>query len=213
MLAIQNVGRPMLRDYNSDKAVTARLGYRPANWVRLSASAMRTGALDVKGDRLSEIWFGNGFFRPLGSAETTTRFDAVVVEGDAQFFWPKGYLKTAFGYADMDDNDITRDNHRSAIYYFVEPMQMLTDKFYAAARFSQIIADDGYPLVGHGAFGPYFFGPFLTENIWRMSFGLGYRWSENLVLKVEYTREERRLRAGQNRESENFVAAEVGLRF
>jgi len=78
--------------------------------------------------------------------------------------------------------------------------------------FSQIITDDGMPIVGHGDFGKYFFGP-LTKDLWRLSLGLGYRWSENLVAKVEYTIERGELLNGTNRDEHDFVGAEIGFQF
>ncbi|HEX3729640.1 MAG TPA: hypothetical protein VHV47_07535, partial [Opitutaceae bacterium] len=62
-VAVQNGGQQPLADFHPDKSVAARLGYDPAGWLHLSASAMRTGRLTSAGDALSALWFGNGFFR------------------------------------------------------------------------------------------------------------------------------------------------------
>jgi hypothetical protein len=210
--AVQNGGRPSFHDYDSDKAVAARLGYQPVKWARVSASLMRTGNLAMTGDKMSEVWFGNGFFRALGGSGTTTKFHADMIEGDVQFFWPRGGLKTAAGLVRFDDDDRARDNRRNAFYYYIEPRQELFGGLYAAARFSQIRADEGLPLVGYGAFGPFFFGP-LTRDIWRLSFGLGYQWSRNLVFKLEYTREQRELLNAPEPTVENFLGTEIGLKF
>src|SRR5207244_2545376 len=103
VLAVQNGGVQTLRDFTSDKSVAARVGYDPSQWLHLSLSAMRTGALDTRGDYLSAIWFGNGYFRSLGS--NTTRFEADLVEADAQIRWSRGHLLGAGGYVHYDDND------------------------------------------------------------------------------------------------------------
>src|SRR5262249_36025160 len=68
VLAVQNGGHSGLRDFNGDKAVVARVGLDPTPWAHLSVSAMRTGALDVRNDRFSELWLGSGLVRSLGSA-------------------------------------------------------------------------------------------------------------------------------------------------
>ena len=60
-MAVQNGGIPDTLDYNDDKSVAGRLEYDPARWLHLSASGMRTGDLQVSGDQLSAMWFGNGF--------------------------------------------------------------------------------------------------------------------------------------------------------
>ena len=68
------------------------------------------------------------------------------------------------------------------------------------------------PIVGYGDFGKYFFSPLLTKDLWRLSIGLGYRWSENLIAKVEYAREEGEVVSGAARDN-HFVGAEIGFKF
>lgn len=211
VLAVQNGGHPSLRDYNADKAIVARLGYDPAKWLHLGASAMRTGALDAKQDFLSELWFGDGFVRSLGGSNTTT-FQADVFQGDVQVRWRNGHLNLAGGYLHYTDNDPAADNGRDVYFYSIEAMQHLTKKLYAGARFSQILAKNGFPLVGDGEFGEYFFEE-LTDNLWRLSLGVGYRFSPNLLLKTEYSFNQGREIGGEKRAHENLVAAEVAFKF
>jgi hypothetical protein len=98
VLAVQNGGHPSLYDYNSDKSVTVRLGYDPAAWLHLGLSGMRTGRLDAQGDRLSELWFGDGFVRSLGSPQTTTTFQANLFQVDAMVTWrPQRRCAALFG--------------------------------------------------------------------------------------------------------------------
>src|SRR5205823_217522 len=105
---------------DADKAVVGRIGYDPAKWLHLSASAMRTGDLDVQKDQFSELWFGGGFIRQLGAPATTTKFQVELLEGDAQFLWPRGHLKSAGGWLRFDDNDPTTDHRRHVHYYYLE---------------------------------------------------------------------------------------------
>jgi hypothetical protein len=212
VVAVQNGGHPTLEDFDGDKSVAGRIGYNLGNRARLSFSGMRTGKLSTGKDRMSELWFGNGFFRSLGPAETTPTYEADVFELDAQAFWNTGHLKLAGGYFQYDDTNPTIDHSRDGWYYSAEALQNLTGKFYSAARFSQIIADDGMPVVGHGGFGKYFFGP-LTKDLWRFSIGMGYRWNENLVAKLEYTIERGELLHGAKRNDHDFVGAELGFKF
>lgn len=211
VLAVQNGGHPTLRDFDGDKSVAGRLGYSFGRRARVSFSGMRTGELDVEGDELSEMWIGNGFFRSIGPAATTSSFEATLFQIDTQFFWDSGHLKLAGGAYEFSDNDTASDNERDGFFYSAEAMQDIRGNIYAAARFSQILAGEGLPVVGHGGFGRYFFGP-LTEDLWRLSIGLGYRWNDNLITKLEYAREEGELRNGLDR-SLNFLAAEIAFKF
>ena len=210
VLAVQNGGHPTLQDFDSDKSVAGRLGYNFASRARLSFSGIRTGDLSSAGDELSELWFGNGFFRSLEPAAGT--FSATVYEVDAQTFWKTGHLKLAGGIFDYEDS---ADRSRDGQYYYAEVLQQLVPKFYGAARFSHILADDGMPLIGHGDGGQYFFSPFspLTDDFWRLSIGFGYRWNENLLAKIEYTFERGETTDGAKRDQHDFFGAELGFKF
>jgi hypothetical protein len=88
----------------------------------------------------------------------------------------------------------------------------VTRKFYTAARFGQIFAPKGFPLVGNGASDDYLFGP-LTENLWRLSLGLGYRWNRHFVVKAEYLIERGRETSGKKRTHEDMIATEAAFGF
>ncbi|MSU20674.1 MAG: hypothetical protein EXS30_04685 [Pedosphaera sp.] len=211
VLAVQNGGHPSLKEYNSDKSVTLRLGYDPANWLHLGVSAMRTGGLDVKGDQLSELWFGNGFVRSLGSTNTTS-FGANLIQGDVNLRWRDGHLGLAGGSLRYADNDSSANNGRDVYFYSAEAVHHLTKKFYGAARFSEIIAQKGFPVLSDGQYVTYFLKK-LTEDYWRLSLGLGYRFSPNLLLKAEYSFNQGRELRGVERTLENLLAAEIAFKF
>ena len=218
VFAVQNGGFNASNDHDSDKSVTARIGWDPLPWLKLSASAMRTGDLRVDtaatpGDGLSAVWFGNGFFRQLGSSATTTSFHANLWQGDASARWKSGHVGASLGGASFDDNDKTADNSRTLTFGSLELVQSLADDLYGAARFSRIDAPGGYPLVGWGDFGRYFFAPPLTSELSRVSVGLGYRIGPPLVLKLEYTYEWGHQTNGAKRDQENFLGSELGLKF
>jgi hypothetical protein len=192
-----------------------RLAYDPTRWLHLSVSGMRTGDLDVDLDYLSELWFGGGWFRSIGGPGTT-RFHANLVEGDVAVRWNGGQLKAFGGAACYDDNDPVNSNARSIYFYTVEGRQQLTRKFYAAARFSQIFADKGYPLTGAGTMDEYFFDyspAALTTELWRLTFGLGYRFNDHFLIKTEYSIERGKTVGGGTREHEDLFAAEAAFRF
>jgi len=210
-LAVQNGGPSGVRDFNGDKSVSGRLSFDPNNWLHLSASGLRTGDLQRPGDYWSELWFGNGWFYPFGSTNANL-YHANLVEGDVEIRLPHGHLKVFGGYARFDDNDPRRVDRRDIFYYSVEGVHDLTHKLFGAARFSQILADKGIPIVGNGALNTYFYGPTTTELL-RLSLGLGYRFSQNLIFKGEYSFERGRLVTGQHRDHEDLFALEAAFRF
>jgi hypothetical protein len=216
-VAVQNGGIDPLHDFNADKSVAARLGWEPARWLHLSASAMRTGELrlstaTVPGDSLSSLWFGNGFFRALGSDKTTSTFWASLWESDAVARWKTGRLAAAVGGVRYGDNDRSADNARSLHFGYAEATQSFTPEIFGAARYSWIDAERGYPLVGFGNFGRYLFGV-PTASLRRLSLGFGYRLGPPLVLKLEYAWESGRLVTGARRDQEDFFGAEAALKF
>jgi hypothetical protein len=213
IVAVQNGGHSLLHDYNSDKAVTARVGFEPSRWLHLSASAMRTGDLSMKNDALSEMWFGNGFLRALGSAATTRSFNARLHEIDAVGHWSTGHLAATAGWVSFDDDDTSRSNARKMNYHSIEALQRLGEKFYGVARYSAIRAPKGYPLVGLSTFGAYFYSGVLTEKLERLSLGFGYRFGPPLVLKFEYALERGRVAGGGDRDHEDLLSTEIGLKF
>ena len=213
-VAVQNGGVPALRDFSSDKAVVAKVGYAPAPWLRLSASAMRTGSIQVKRDTYSSLWFGNGFFRSIGSGGTT-EFDVNLVQMDQRFDWRGGHVGFAEGAAFYDDNDPLRNNRRDFVHIAVEGVQEVTKHVFGAARFSQVFVGKGYPLAGLGDPGRFFYSaeaPSITD-IWRLSLGAGYRFSPAMVLKAEYAWERAQNVQGPVRSLEEFYGIELGVRF
>jgi len=212
--AVQNGGVPGARDYDGDKSVAGRLSYDPNSWLHLSLSGMRTGDLDADDDYLSELWFGGGWFRSIGSPSTTT-FHANLAQADVALKFSRGLLRAFGGYAQYDDNDPTANNRRNFYYYSVEGVLDITPKFYTAARFSQIFVDEGYPMPGQGDMGYYFIDPTApqAEELWRCSIGLGYRFSPHLIVKTEYSFEGGKQVGGTSRDNVNIFATQAAFGF
>jgi hypothetical protein len=214
-LAVQNGGHKTLRDYDSDKAVAGRVGFDPTSQLHFSASLMRTGDLTVAGDAMSEMWIANGFFRALGSAATTRLFWSELAEVDALWKWKRGHLKANYGWIHFDDDSTAVDSKRKMTYYGIEGVQQFGDHFYGAARYSRIDVEKGFPLVGHGNAGEYYYSPFapFATELHRMSAGFGYRFGPPLVWKVDYSWENGRATNGEERDEENLFSTEIALRF
>jgi hypothetical protein len=212
VLAVQNGGVSRLRDFDADKAVTGRVGWQPARWLSVSGSAMRTGDL-ATADNLSELWFGNAFFRCIAPAGRAEAFRVTLAQADATARWPRGHLGLSLGAARYADSDPLADNTRRLRYGALEVVQAIAGGFFGAARYSEIRAPRGYPLAGWGTMGAFFFRPVLTTALRRTSVGLGYRFGPPLVLKFEYTWETGRLTTGARRGNEDFLGTELGVRF
>lgn len=216
VIAVQNGGVPVARDFDSDKSVAARLYYDPTRWLHFGLSAMRTGDIDANRntDRFSEMWIGNGWFRSIGSTNTT-RFNADLVQGDLALTFARVQLRLSGGMARYDDDDPVANNRRDLFFYSVEGVCELTRQLYVGARFSQIFCDGGYPLPGQGDAGTYFFSGAAprAEELWRASIGLGYRFSPHLVIKTEYSFEGGREANGNRREHVDLFATQAAFGF
>ena len=210
VLAVQNgSGANGVQDFSGDKSVAGRISFDPNRHWHFSVSGMRTGDVNAQKDFVSAEWFGTGFFHSLGS-RATTKFHANLVEADTTARWSSGHVSGFGGYARYGDNDPAADNGRDIFYYSVEGVQNLPGKFYAAARFSQIMAAKGVPIVGYGD-SDYFTE--LTRELWRLSLGLGYRFSDSLVIKAEYSFERGRELSGESRNQEDFFGTEADFKF
>ena len=210
--AVQNGGSNGTRDFDGDKSVAVRIGYDPIKPLHLSVSAMRTGELDAADDRTSELWLGSGLIRSLGSAATTS-FEADVLQGDVELKLATSTVRASGGVLRYDDNDPGVNNRREVYYYAVEAIQRIYRGAYAAARWSQVFANDGFLIVGNGDRDTFYRSGTLTEDLWLLSLGLGYRWSDQLVLKAEYSFSHGHLANGGERDDENLVAALVAFAF
>ncbi|MEM9158318.1 MAG: hypothetical protein AAGB46_04655 [Verrucomicrobiota bacterium] len=211
-LAIMNGGAPSLRDFDSSKALVARMGYQPAEKVNFHASFMNTGDINVAGDGATELWIGDTRFRSIGSAGTS-EFDVELFQLDGSFGWRGGIVKTAIGSARYEDNDPLGSNLRDIDFFQVEALQNLTPELYAVLRYSQLEADGGYLIAGNGDPAIFIGSGILTEELERLSLGLGYLPAENVIAKLEYSFEEGSQSDGSEREDTDQLSAELGVRF
>ena len=91
----------------------------------------------------------------------------------------------------------------------------MTRKFYCAARFSQIFVADGYPIPGNGSLNTFYYDPFgpQADNLWRATVGVGYRFSPQLIWKLDYSFERGQHIDGTTRQHVDLLATEVAFAF
>src|ERR1035441_8203004 len=65
--AVQNGGGSGVQDFDGDKSVAGRISFDPNKHWHFSVSGLRTGDLNSQNDYVSAVWFGNGWFRSIGS--------------------------------------------------------------------------------------------------------------------------------------------------
>ena len=112
-----------------------------------------------------------------------------------------------------DDNDPSANNRREVYYYYVEGTQKIYKGFYGSARWSQVFAKKGFPIAGNGDAGTYAFSGELTKELRLLSLGLGYRFSDQLILKAEYSFEHGKELDGTARNREDLFAATAAFAF
>ncbi len=211
VMAVQSGGPMGNSDNNGDKSIAGRISYDPAKWLHMSVSGMRTGNLNYPEDYWSGLWFANGWLVPVGGANNS-EFHANLAEFDIDFKFSRGHVKAFAGYVHQEENNSSVKNV-DMYYYSVEGMYDITKKLYVAARFSEIIAPNGYVLSGQGNMDEYFYSGELTKNLWRLSLGVGYRFSPNLILKAEYAFERGQEVSGESRDQENVFAVQAAFKF
>jgi hypothetical protein len=147
VFAILNGSQDRLRDFTSDKSVVARAGFDFPNQLHFGGSFMRTGEIDPEDEFLTELWFGNGFFRSIGSM-STTKFEVELAQLESTFAWQNGEIELAYGEIWYSDNDPTISNSRDIEFWQIEAQQEIGENLYAAARYSGMNVDKGYPVAG-----------------------------------------------------------------
>ena len=218
VFAVQNGGEPILHDYTSDKSVAGRLTYRPNGKIHFSLSSMRTGDIDARRDRYAALWFGNSDLHSLGLVVTTKIFNVNLIQADGDAKWQKTRFHAGVGRLRYNDDNTADNDRRTAHYYQVEGAQDILNyrenSLYAALRFSRITTDDGFPIAGNGTLEKSaYYTDRLTDRIWRLSFGIGYRIGRHVLFKTEYNIEHGTQSDGSKRDKENFFGAEAAFRF
>lgn len=168
-------------DTSGAKAFMGKLYYSPIDPLYLSASYYHSGELKSSNAEMSIA----GITSPPSG---TTLWDRNVWELDARYDFGKGKKPLEpIGFSDSKamvrlsygqfGDDVSGAAERDGQFGFVEGTYNIFKKFYTAARYS-IIDLNGDQTASLNS---------ITANRYeRYSVGIGFRWSENTILKVSY---------------------------
>ena len=196
-------------DLNSSKAFMGKFYYTPIKPLYLSASYYDSGKLGAQNAEMSIA----GLVSRMASATTWRRR---IWEADARYDFVKG-KKPLDPPVYSDSKAIVRLSYgtfhdltstvgaveRAGNFGFVDGIYNLNKKIYAAGRYSFVNLDGDTTATLNN----------VTANEYtRYSLGLGYRWSENTILKLSYDWNKE---SGTNTEDsdDNLLSAIVATQF
>jgi len=181
VLSVSNGNKGVGSDTSGAKSFMGKLYYTPIDPLYLSASYYNSGSLKTSNTEMSIA----GLVSPPTGV---TKWDRTVWEFDVRYDFGKGkkplepivysdskaIIRLSYGqFAD----DVSSAPERNGQFGFVDGTYNLTKKFYTAARYSLIDLDGDQTASLNG----------ITANRYqRYSLGLGYRLSENTILKLSY---------------------------
>lgn len=170
-------------DTSTSKAFMGKLYYSPINPLYLSASYYNSGDLKRSDSELSIA----GLIAPPAGAANWKR---EVWEVDGRYDFGKGkkslepivfsdskaILRLSYG-AFHDTTSTAGARERAGNFGFVDGLYNLNKKFYLAGRYSSVDLDSDVTATLNS----------VTANKYdRYSLGMGYRWSENTIVKLGY---------------------------
>jgi hypothetical protein len=240
--ALQNGNAGFNFDDNPNKTFSARLSSQILPWLHVSGSYLnlgKQGSTTSKGT--SEFWLSGFHIQPLGTTSaasgaspsnivTAQGFEGDMVVSESSL----GRIWANYGYLYISDGGGNQFN-RTIRWYTGEIMGNLpktSQKAYLIGRYSAIGTFD--PTVGYRFAGtelastnlsnnssPYSALNYDQRDLFRWSVGGGYRFTENVLGKIEYTWEDTHLissaldvpaEVAQLKEH-NFFIAELAFKF
>jgi uncharacterized protein YoxC len=183
VVSVSNGNSGTSTDTSSSKALMGKLYYSPINPLYLSVSYYNSG--NLKADA-SEFSIAGLITAPTGA--TNWRRDVWEVDGrydfgkgkkalePVAFSDSKAILRLSYG-AFHDTTSTAAARERSGNFGFVDGLYNLNKKFYLAGRYSFVDLDSEVTATLNS----------VTANKYdRYSLGMGYRWSQNTIVKVSY---------------------------
>jgi len=170
-------------DSGAARALMTKLNYSPIDPLYLSASYYTSGDLKISA---SEFSIAGLTSRPTGATNWKRR----AWELDARYDFGKGKKPleppvysdskaiTRLSYGRFEDETTTGSaGKRTGSFGFVDGIYNFNKKIYGASRISLVDLDGDVTAALNG----------VTTNLYeRFSFGGGYRWSDNTIIKLSY---------------------------
>lgn len=172
-------------DSGASKALMSKVSYSPIDPLYLSVSYYNSGDLKVSN---SEFSIAGLVSRPSGA----TNWERKVWEVDARYDFGKGkkpldppvysdskaIVRLSYGqFNDNVDKSTGSPKERNGNFGFVDGIYNFNKRLYGAGRISFVELDDDATATLNG----------VTANLYdRFSFGGGWRWSENTIIKLSY---------------------------
>jgi hypothetical protein len=184
------MGRSLEDD--AEKAVAAKLHGTPWKPLYVSVSLMKNGDTAT-----GPLLLGGSLFQPVGAggassagSSPSNKVDPALYELDARLEVARNArLDLSFGQAFVDDRSDSFD--RKLTWFSVQPIYHLSNRIYAALRYSEIgtyDADQGYHLGGEFLAGGKRLG-YDAKRLQRLSVGAGCELNPHTRLKVEVGRD------------------------
>jgi hypothetical protein len=239
--SVQNGNSTFNFDDNSNKTAAARLTSQLLPWLHVSGSYLNLGKQGnntVKGT--SEFWLSGMHIQPLGAttaaggASPSNMVAGQALEGDVVISDPHlGRIWANYGYLSTQDggggvfNRIIRWYTGEILGY----VPSTKEKAYVVGRYSAIGTFNpnlGYRFAGtelaNNVLGnnssPYAALNYNQRDLYRWSLGVGYKFTENVVWKAEYSWEDTHLIDSAKTSANlsfvgqhNFYLTELGFRF
>ncbi len=198
-------------DTSKAKAFMGKLYYSPISPLYLSASYYNSGELKASSAEMSIASL-------VAPPAASTEWDRTVWEIDARYDFGKGkkplepiafsdskaILRLSYGqFGDDIGGAAATAVKRNGQFGFIEGTYNLTNKFYTAARYS-VVDLDGDQAASLNS---------ITTNMYeRYSLGVGYHWSQNIILKLGYDWNKESQVSTENKPN-NLLSAVVATQF
>ncbi len=206
LVSLSNGQRGVNAETGQAKAWMSKLFYTPWNPLYASVTYYDSGSLKAS---QAEVSVAGLVAAPTGATnwkrrmwEGDLRFDVqkgTKPRDPPSFSDSKGFVRLSYG---QFDDSVTGGAKRNGHFGFVDGLYNLTSKIYGAGRVSFIDLDGSQTASLNGV---------TTNHYERYSLGTGYRWSDNVHMKVGYDHNENG-GAGTQEARDDLLSALVTVR-
>jgi len=189
------------------QASTEALSSRPESWNKIQLTRPTfTGRVGWRPDMAWSLgvsgsvgpYMNNAAAGTLPSGKTVGDYDQITVGGDASWSWHAWQVSGEFIFSRFQ---VPWAGNADTFSWYLETKYQITPQLYAAARWNQQV----YNQVNTAS------GPQNWDNDeMRVDLGLGYKWSRNVLTKIQYSWQHQQTSFQNGRQ---LVALQFILRF